>query len=173
MHRKLEGDASASVDLTAADATVATEVPPAIVAQTLREYLRAWLARVRGGDAGVLPVVIALVAVTVVFTIVNEKTGKADVVRRCTGGLVCPAQAVEKLRHFVSRLAFDIEGLGDKQIELFYERGWVKEPAEIFTLEARNAKIRLEDEEGYGETSVRKLFNAIRTRRNIRHDRII
>jgi len=77
------------------------------------------------------------------------------------------------LKHFVSRRAFDIEGLGEKQIELFFERGWVKEPAHIFTLEARNAKIRLEEEEGFGELSVRNLFNAIRTRREIALERFI
>ena len=73
----------------------------------------------------------------------------------------CPFQRKEHLRHFVSRRAFDIEGLGEKQIELFFEQGWVKEPADIFTLEARNAKIKLEEVEGYGETSVRNLFDAI------------
>jgi DNA ligase (NAD+) len=74
---------------------------------------------------------------------------------------------------FVSRRAFDIEGLGEKQIELFYEKEWVKEPADIFTLQARNKSIKLEEIEGYGETSVRNLFAAIDERRTIGLDRFI
>jgi DNA ligase (NAD+) len=77
------------------------------------------------------------------------------------------------LKHFVSRRAFDIEGLGEKQIVLFFERGWVKEPADIFTLEERNSQIRLEEEEGFGEVSVRNLFTAIRARREITLERFI
>ncbi len=73
----------------------------------------------------------------------------------------------------MSRRAFDIEGLGEKQIELFYENGWVKEPAEIFTLEKRNKNIKLEEVEGFGETSVRNLFSAIDARREIALDRFI
>ncbi|HET7020269.1 MAG TPA: BRCT domain-containing protein, partial [Xanthobacteraceae bacterium] len=69
--------------------------------------------------------------------------------------------------------AFDIEGLGEKQIALFFEQGWVTEPADIFTLEARNSKIRLEEQEGFGEVSVRNLFNAIRARREIALERFI
>ncbi|MDE1939913.1 MAG: NAD-dependent DNA ligase LigA [Alphaproteobacteria bacterium] len=65
---------------------------------------------------------------------VDEKTGKADVDRRCTGGLICSAQAVERLKYFVSRDAFDIEGLGGTYIELFHEKGLLKEPADIFAL---------------------------------------
>src|SRR6201984_2477329 len=99
--------------------------------------------------------------------------GEEGVRFRCSGEFACPYQKIEHLKHFASRRAFDIEGLGDKQIELFFERGWVKEPADIFTLEQRNAKIRLEDEEGYGETSVRNLFNSIGVRREIPLDRFI
>jgi DNA ligase (NAD+) len=99
--------------------------------------------------------------------------GAEGAVSRCSGEFACPYQRIEHLKHFASRRAFDIEGLGDKQIELFFERDWVKEPAEIFTLEQRNAKVRLEQEEGYGETSVRNLFNAIRARRDIPLDRFI
>jgi DNA ligase (NAD+) len=96
-----------------------------------------------------------------------------EAVWRCTGALICPAQAVERLKHFVSRLAFDIDGLGEKQIELFHERGWVTEPADIFTLKARNADLKLEQLEGYGETSVRNLFAAIDARRSIELHRLI
>src|SRR3984885_490133 len=91
----------------------------------------------------------------------------------CTGEFACPHQIVEHLKHFVSRRAFDIDGLGEKQIELFYEQGWVKEPADIFTLEARNKKLRLEEVEGFGETSVRNLFAAIAARREIALERFI
>ncbi len=75
--------------------------------------------------------------------------------------------------HFVSRRAFDIEGLGEKQIQLFYENGWVKEPADIFTLAARDKKIKLKEVEGYGETSVRNLYQAIEARRTISLERFI
>ncbi len=92
---------------------------------------------------------------------------------RCSGELACPFQKIEHLKHFVSRRAFDIEGLGEKQIELFFERGWVREPADIFTLQARNGEIKLEQEEGFGELSVRNLFNAIRARREISLERFI
>ncbi len=92
---------------------------------------------------------------------------------RCTGEFACPYQKIEHLKHFVSRRAFDIEGLGEKQIELFFEQEWLKEPADIFTLEARNKKIKLEEQEGFGELSVRNLFDAIAQRRNISLERFI
>ena len=103
---------------------------------------------------------------------VNEK-GEVDVVRRCTGGLICPAQRKERLKHFVSRNAFDIEGLGAKQIEAFFEDGRIAQPADIFTLEVRNAEKPLEEEKGFGKKSVDNLFAAIRTRRSISLDRFI
>ena len=107
--------------------------------------------------------------------VVRDQTaaGSEGAIARCTGEFACPYQAVEHLKHFVSRRAFDIDGLGDKQIELFYERGWVKEPADIFTLEQRNGKIHLQKVEGFGETSVRNLFAAIAARREIALERFI
>ncbi len=90
----------------------------------------------------------------------------------CTGEFACPYQITEHLKHFVSRRAFDIDGLGDKQIDLFYEKQWLKEPADIFTLERKHRKELL-DEEGYGEVSVRNLFNAINARREISLERFI
>ena len=100
-----------------------------------------------------------------------------DAVRRCTGGMVCPAQAVEKLKHFVSRAAFDIEGLGAKQIEMFFADPVlpIREPADIFTLAARDAAAiaKLENRDGFGEKSVKKLFQAIETKRIIQLDRLI
>ncbi|MBX3496768.1 MAG: NAD-dependent DNA ligase LigA [Parvibaculum sp.] len=106
---------------------------------------------------------------------VNPKTGKMDVDRRCTGGLVCPAQAVERLRHFVSRNAFDIEGLGEKQISAFCADGLIARPDDIFTLEARDKKSlkKLKDREGWGETSARNLFAAVDARRKVDIDRFI
>ena len=99
----------------------------------------------------------------------DERTGETDVVRRCTGGLVCPAQAVERLKHFCSRLAFDIEGLGDKQIELFFAEGLIKTPADIFTLEARDRASlkKLKDRDGFGDTSIKNLFAAIAARKTL------
>jgi DNA ligase (NAD+) len=91
----------------------------------------------------------------------------------CTGEFACPYQTIEHLKHFVSRRAFDIDGLGEKQIELFYAEGWVKEPADIFALQERNKDLRLEEIEGFGEVSVRNLFGAIAARREISLERFI
>ncbi len=106
---------------------------------------------------------------------VNPDTGKEDAIRRCSGGLICPAQAIEKLRHFVSRNAFDIEGMGAKQVEAFYADGRIKNPAEIFTLEKRDADFpkQLNDLEGWGELSANNLFAAISQRREIALNRFI
>ncbi len=104
---------------------------------------------------------------------IDEKTSRVDVVRRCTNGLQCPAQATESLKHFVSRRAFDIDGMGTKQIEAFYERELVRQPADIFSLEARNDKIKLQTWEGWGKTSASNLFDAINNRREIYFDRFL
>jgi DNA ligase (NAD+) len=107
--------------------------------------------------------------------VVREETaaGEEGARARCTGEFACPYQKIEHLKLFASRRAFDIEGLGEKQIQFFFEQGWVKEPADIFTLPSRNAKIKLEQHEGYGETSVRNLFSAIEERRRISLERFI
>jgi DNA ligase (NAD+) len=116
--------------------------------------------------------------------VIRERTasGEEGAVARCSGEFACPYYVVEHLKHFVSRRAFDIDGLGEKQIELFHDNGWLEEPADIFTLRQRNGafalkgsreKTRLEDVEGFGETSVRNLFNAIEARRNIALERFI
>lgn len=102
---------------------------------------------------------------------------EGDVVRRCTGGLICPAQAVEKLKHFVSRAAFDIDGLGAKQVEAFYndDQLAIKEPADIFTLQARDLDsfTKLANRDGWGDTSVKKLWQAIDEKREISLARLI
>ena len=105
----------------------------------------------------------------------DPKTGRPDSVRRCTNTLACPAQAKERLKHFVARNAFDIDGLGDKQIEEFFTDGLVMSPVDIFTLEKRDGRSqkKLADREGYGATSVRNLFAAIEARRNIALARFI
>ena len=104
-----------------------------------------------------------------------DAKGKPDSVTRCTGGLICPAQAVERLKHFVSRNALDIDGLGDKQIEAFYEEGRIANAADIFTLEARDARSlkKLKDKEGWGETSVANLWGAIDERRSVPFSRFL
>lgn len=111
--------------------------------------------------------------------VVREGTagGAEGVVRRCSGEFACPFQRIEHLRHFVSRRAFDIDGLGEKQIEFFFNDPDlpVKSPADIFTLAERDGKNlkKLKDKEGWGETSARNLFDAIEARRRIPLDRMI
>ena len=102
----------------------------------------------------------------------NPKTGRKDVARRCSGGLICPAQAVERLRHFVARSAFDIEGLGEKQIAFFWQQELVRSPVDIFTLEERLGD-GLAELEGWGELSAHNLYRAIRERRRIGLDRFV
>ncbi len=100
-----------------------------------------------------------------------------DSVARCTGGMICPAQAVEKLKHFVARGAFDIEGLGAKQIEMFFEDDTlaIKEPADIFTLEIRDADnfTKLKNRDGWGDRSATNLFAAINEKRKIPLNKLI
>ncbi|WP_282064817.1 NAD-dependent DNA ligase LigA [Aliiroseovarius marinus] len=102
---------------------------------------------------------------------------EGDAVRRCTGGIICPAQAVEKLKHFVSRGAFDIDGLGAKQVEMFYHDDVlpIREPADIFTLRTRDAVqlARLKNRDGWGEKSAENLFQAIEERRAIPLNKVI
>ena len=110
---------------------------------------------------------------------VNEKTGKVDAVTRCTGGFICRAQATEHLKHFVSRNAYDIEGLGSKQVDFFFESDdpslQIRTTPDIFTLEKRQAGslTKLENIEGFGKVSVGKLYAAINERRSIALHRFI
>ncbi|MBL6599308.1 MAG: NAD-dependent DNA ligase LigA, partial [Alphaproteobacteria bacterium] len=96
---------------------------------------------------------------------------EGEVVRRCGGGLACPFQAVERLKHFVSRDAFDIEGLGEKQIQAFWEDGLIQRPGDIFRLKAHEADLK--KREGWGEKSVDNVLAAIEERRPIGLDRLI
>jgi DNA ligase (NAD+) len=107
--------------------------------------------------------------------VVREETatGEEGSRARCSGEFACPYQKIEHLKLFVSRRAFDIDGLGEKQLQYFFDQGWVKEPADIFRLPKRNARLKLEEIEGYGETSVRNLFAAIDSRRRIALERFI
>ncbi|MEO0981950.1 MAG: NAD-dependent DNA ligase LigA [Pseudomonadota bacterium] len=105
-----------------------------------------------------------------------DEAGVADVRRRCTGGLICPAQAVERLRHFVSRKALDIDGLGAKQVGLFFEKGVVTRPQHIFQLPARIEGAGLPplaDWDGFGEVSARNLLEAVDARREPDFDRFL
>jgi DNA ligase (NAD+) len=104
----------------------------------------------------------------------TNASGTESVVRRCTGEFACPFQRVEHLRHFVSRRAFDIEGLGEKQLQAFFDEGWIKEPADIFRLAKDEEKLTaLRERDGYGETSVTNLIKGIEARRAIGLDRVI
>ncbi len=105
----------------------------------------------------------------------TDEKGVADVVRRCTGGLICPAQAKERLKHFVSRNALDIEGLGDEKIGFFFDTGRIRTPADIFTLASRDAASAepLATLKGFGNKSVEKLFASIDARRKVPLDRLI
>lgn len=100
---------------------------------------------------------------------------EGDAVRRCTGGIACPAQAIEKMKHFVSRAAFDIEGLGAKQVEQFMRDGWISEPADIFTLQERfgSGPRQLKNREGWGTKSADNLFRAIEDKRRIGFGRVL
>jgi len=102
----------------------------------------------------------------------ERSSGKADAIRRCTGGLICSAQRKERLKHFVSRLAFDIDGLGDRIIDEFHDEGLISQPQDIFTLESRLGDALVE-REGWGESSARNLYAAINARRSIAMDRFI
>jgi DNA ligase (NAD+) len=105
----------------------------------------------------------------------DEDGGTADVVRRCTGGLICPAQVKERLKHFVSRNALDIEGLGAEKIEFLFDDGRIKSAADIFTLQERDQKHPepLATLKGFGKTSVGKLFAAIDARRSVPLERFL
>lgn len=106
---------------------------------------------------------------------INPKTGEPEAARRCVNTLSCPAQAVERLRHFAARDAFDIEGLGEKTVAEFFEDGLLREPADIFRLESRYGKgaNSIARREGWGELSASKLFRAIDARRKIALERFI
>jgi DNA ligase (NAD+) len=96
---------------------------------------------------------------------------EGEAARRCIGGLICPNQATERLRHFVARGAFDIDGFGDKTIKEFFDLGWLKSPADVFKIEKHRAELL--EREGWGEASVQKLLDAIEARRTIPLERFI
>ncbi len=164
------GDEIARKDLRVGDTVIvqrAGDVIPQIVAPILE-------ARPKGAESFAFPDHCPCPLKT---PLARETTarGAETVVRRCTGELACPFQRIEHLKHFVSRRAFDIEGLGEKQLSAFFEDGLIKEPADIFTLE-ENDKLslkKLKDRDRAGETSVANLFAAIEGRRSIPLDRFI
>ena len=104
----------------------------------------------------------------------SQELGDSTV--RCTGGLSCPSQAIEKIKHFVSRKAFNIDGFGKKIVEFFFVNGWIKDPSDIFRLEKTygpGCRVEISDLEGWGAQSVSNLFNAINSRRTISLSRFI
>ena len=164
------GDEIERKDLRIGDTVIvqrAGDVIPQIVGVVLDE---------RSGNS--LPYVFPSVCPCALATpLVRETTvsGAETVVRRCSGEMTCPFQRTEHLIHFVSRRAFDIEGLGEKQLQSLFEDGLVREPADIFLLEERDKALlkKLKDREGMGETSARNLFEAINARRTISLERLI
>jgi DNA ligase (NAD+) len=109
-------------------------------------------------------------------SVVQETTagGATTVARRCTGEFACPFQKIEHLKHFVSRRAFDIEGLGEKQLQAFLDEEWITQPADIFRLPKDEEKLAaLRERDGYGETSVTNLVQGIEARRTIALDRFL
>jgi DNA ligase (NAD+) len=129
--------------------------------------------RPKGSKVYVFPNQCPICDSAAVREIKDVKTGELEARRRCTGGLICEAQAVERLRHFVSRDAFDIEGLGEKQIAAFWQDGIVRQPADIFGLKDLALDPPLKDREGWGDLSVSNLFKAIEARRIIELDRFV
>ena len=107
----------------------------------------------------------------------KKENGELDAIRRCTGGLICAAQAKEQLKHFVSRNAMDIDGLGEKQVTAFFEEGMIRNASDIFRLrkidEEKSRGERLRDRDGWGPTSARNLFDAIDERRSVELHRFI
>ena len=164
------GDEIERKDLRIGDTVIvqrAGDVIPQIVGVVLDE---------RSGNS--LPYVFPSICPCALATpLVRETTvsGAETVVRRCSGEMTCPFQRTEHLIHFVSRRAFDIEGLGEKQLQSLFEDGLVREPADIFLLEERDKALlkKLKDREGMGETSARNLFEAINARRTISLERLI
>jgi len=164
------GDEIERKDLRIGDTVIvqrAGDVIPQIVGVVLDE---------RSGNS--LPYVFPTVCPCALATpLVRETTvsGAETVVRRCSGEMTCPFQRTEHLIHFVSRRAFDIEGLGEKQLQSLFEDGLVREPADIFLLEERDKTLlkKLKDREGMGQTSARNLFEAINARRTISLERLI
>jgi DNA ligase (NAD+) len=128
-------------------------------------------ARPEGAEAYVFPKTCPCPLSTAVHSLIDEQSGEAEVAARCSGEFDCPFQKLRHLEHFVSRQAFDIDGLGPRQIAVFVENGLVNEPADIFRLYEK--RDQLEGLEGFGETSINNLLAAIEARRNIALDRFI